>query len=86
MSRTVIAIIAALVVAFVLVEASLFQVDQTEQVLITQFGDPIRVIRQPGLHAKTPFVQTDQLRQAAAQPGTAGRAGDPGRPATAGGR
>ncbi|MGA8197732.1 MAG: protease modulator HflC [Acetobacteraceae bacterium] len=58
MSRTVIAIIAALVVAFVLVEASLFQVDQTEQVLITQFGDPIRVIRQPGLHAKTPFVQT----------------------------
>jgi modulator of FtsH protease HflC len=58
MSRTVIAVIAALVVAFVLVEASLFQVDQTEQVLITQFGDPIRVIRQPGLHAKTPFVQT----------------------------
>jgi modulator of FtsH protease HflC len=58
MNRTVIAIIAALVVAFVLVEASLFQVDQTEQVLITQFGDPIRVIRQPGLHAKTPFVQT----------------------------
>jgi membrane protease subunit HflC len=58
MSRAVIAVIAALVVAFVLVEASLFQVDQTEQVLITQFGDPIRVIRQPGLHAKTPFVQT----------------------------
>jgi membrane protease subunit HflC len=58
MSRTVIAVIAALVVAFVLVEASLFTVDQTEQVLITQFGDPIRVIRQPGLHTKTPFVQT----------------------------
>ncbi len=58
MSRAVIAVIAALVVAFVLVEASLFQVDQTEQVLITQFGDPIRVIREPGLHAKTPFVQT----------------------------
>jgi membrane protease subunit HflC len=58
MSRALIAVIAALVVAFVLVEAALFQVDQTEQVLITQFGDPIRVIRQPGLHAKTPFVQT----------------------------
>ena len=41
-----------------LVDASLFTVDQTEQVLITQFGDPVRVIRQPGLHAKTPFVQT----------------------------
>jgi membrane protease subunit HflC len=45
------------VVAFVLAEAALFTVDQTEQVLITQFGDPIRVIRDPGLHAKTPFVQ-----------------------------
>jgi len=58
MSRTAIAVIAALVVAFVLIEASLFTVDQTEQVLITQFGDPVRVIREPGLHAKTPFVQT----------------------------
>jgi membrane protease subunit HflC len=58
MSRTAIAVIAALVVAFVLTEATLFTVDQTEQVLITQFGDPVRVIRQPGLHTKTPFVQT----------------------------
>jgi modulator of FtsH protease HflC len=58
MNRAAIAVIAALVVAFVLVEAALFTVDQTEQVLITQFGDPIRVIREPGLHTKTPFVQT----------------------------
>ena len=42
----------------VLADASLFTVDQTEQVLITQFGEPVRVIRDPGLHAKTPFVQT----------------------------
>ncbi len=39
-------------------DASLFTVDQTQQVLITQFGDPVRVITQPGLHVKTPFVQT----------------------------
>jgi membrane protease subunit HflC len=58
MSRLAIAVIAALVVAFVLIQATLFTVDQTEQVLITQFGDPVRVIREPGLHAKTPFVQT----------------------------
>ena len=38
--------------------ASLFTVDQTEQVLITQFGQPVRVISDPGLHAKLPFVQT----------------------------
>jgi membrane protease subunit HflC len=42
----------------VLAGASLFTVSQTEQVLITQFGQPVRVITQPGLHVKTPFVQT----------------------------
>src|SRR5262249_47546294 len=58
MSRSFIAAIAALVVVFVLAQAALFTVDQTEQVLITQFGQPVRVITQPGLHVKTPFVQT----------------------------
>ncbi|MGX9962554.1 protease modulator HflC [Roseomonas sp. F4] len=47
-------------VAIVLVVAAstLFTVHQTQQVLITQFGEPIRVIRDPGLHAKIPFVQS----------------------------
>jgi modulator of FtsH protease HflC len=58
MSRIGIAAIAVLVVAFVLTEATLFTVNQTEQVLITQFGDPVKVITEPGLHVKTPFVQT----------------------------
>ena len=47
MSRALIALIALLVVLFVLVDSSLFTVDQTEQVLITQFGQPVRVIRDP---------------------------------------
>lgn len=38
--------------------STLFTVHQTEQVLITQFGEPIRVIDEPGLHAKIPFIQT----------------------------
>ena len=38
--------------------SSLFTVHQTQQVLITQFGQPIRVIREPGLHAKVPFIQS----------------------------
>jgi len=50
--------IAAAFVLSVLVVASLFTVSQTEQVLITQFGQPIRVISTPGLHMKVPFVQT----------------------------
>ncbi len=58
MIRPVVAAIAAVLVLFVLVGASLFTVAQTEQVLITQFGQPIRVISTPGLHMKVPFVQT----------------------------
>ncbi len=38
--------------------SSLFTVRQTDQVLITQFGQPIRIITEPGLHAKIPFIQT----------------------------
>jgi membrane protease subunit HflC len=58
MSRPLIALIALIVVVLVLVDSSLFSVNQNEQVLITQFGQPVRVIRTPGLNAKTPFVQT----------------------------
>ncbi|MDO9501965.1 protease modulator HflC [Falsiroseomonas sp.] len=46
------------VVALVVTASTLFTVHQTQQVLITQFGEPIRVIREPGLHAKIPFVQS----------------------------
>jgi modulator of FtsH protease HflC len=58
MSRALIALIAILVVLFIVVDSSLFTVDQNEQVLITQFGQPVRVIKDPGLHGKTPFVQS----------------------------
>lgn len=52
-----IALGAALVVAVVLLFSTLFTVHQTQQVLITQFGEPIRVIREPGLAWKLPFIQ-----------------------------
>ena len=51
-------VIALIVVLVIFADSSLFTVDQTEQVLITQLGQPIRVITAPGLHAKTPLVQT----------------------------
>jgi membrane protease subunit HflC len=41
-----------------LLASTLFTVQQTQQVLITQFGQPIRTIATPGLHAKIPFIQT----------------------------
>lgn len=37
--------------------ASMFIVDQTDQAIVTQFGQPRRVITSPGLHYKMPFIQ-----------------------------
>jgi membrane protease subunit HflC len=58
MSRTLIAALAALFVAALLIDGTLFTVQQTEQALITQLGQPVRVIEKPGLHAKLPLMQT----------------------------
>jgi membrane protease subunit HflC len=58
MSRNAVAGVAIAFVLAIIASASLFEVDQTQQALVTQFGQPVRVIAKPGLHAKTPFVQT----------------------------
>ena len=59
MSRGLLAaFVGGIVVALLLAASVLFTVGQTEQVLITQFGQPIRVIDKPGLHAKLPFIQS----------------------------
>ncbi len=55
--RLAIALGAALVVALFVLSSALFVVPQTEQALVTQFGQPIRVITTPGLHVKLPFFQ-----------------------------
>ncbi len=41
----------------IVLSSALYTVDQTQQVVITQFGEPIRVVKDPGLHIKTPFIQ-----------------------------
>ena len=58
MNRATMTGVIALVLVAIVASASLFTVSQIDQVLITQFGQPIRVISDPGLHAKIPFVQT----------------------------
>ena len=40
-----------------LVTSALFTVHQTQQALVLQFGNPKRIITEPGLHMKIPFVQ-----------------------------
>ncbi len=54
------AIIAGVIVfGILIVSSSMFYiVDETQQVIITQFGDPVGdAVTDPGLHWKTPFIQ-----------------------------
>lgn len=58
MNRTVLIVAGILVIVLgILVSSAAFIVRQTEQAIVLQFGDPKRVIQQPGLHFKLPFVQ-----------------------------
>jgi membrane protease subunit HflC len=48
--------VAAAVVLMLLLNA-LFTVHQTQQALVLQFGNPVRVVKEPGLSIKLPFIQ-----------------------------
>src|SRR5437763_16302528 len=53
--------IAALFVLFVIVivgYSSTFTVAQTEQVLVVRLGEPVRVVTEPGLNFKAPFIDS----------------------------
>ena len=43
--------------ALIIFQSSFFTVDQRQQVLILQFGEPIRAIDTPGIKFKMPFIQ-----------------------------
>ncbi|WP_430397778.1 protease modulator HflC [Ferrovibrio sp.] len=58
MNRTVLAaLVVILIAAGALLKSSLFTVHQAQQALVVQFGDPRRVITEPGLHFKVPLIQ-----------------------------
>jgi membrane protease subunit HflC len=47
-----------LLLAVVTLSASVYTIDETEQVVITQFGEPVgQAHADPGLHMKIPFIQ-----------------------------
>lgn len=51
-------LIALLIAALVIAAGSAYRVGEAEQVIITQFGDPIgEPVTEPGLHFKLPIVQ-----------------------------
>lgn len=58
MNRSLLTIIVIVVVAAgFLMRGALFTVHQAQQALVVQFGDPRRVITEPGLHVKIPLIQ-----------------------------
>lgn len=57
MPKTVSVILIALGALAVLGFQSVFVVQQMEQALVTQFGEPVRVIKEPGLALKAPLIQ-----------------------------
>ena len=56
MNKLFLAIAGAVVVGLgVLASTMMFTVEQTEQAIVMEFGEPIRVIREPGLNVKIPW-------------------------------
>ena len=54
----VIVILAVIASIFFVGSAAFFTVTETEQVLVRRFGEPKRVITEPGLNFKVPFIDT----------------------------
>ena len=50
----------SLIILAIIANFTLFVVKETEQALVLQFGNPLRVIQDPGLEFKWPFVQEVQ--------------------------
>ena len=57
MNRLTIIGVAVIAIGGFLANAALFTVEQTEKVLVAQFGHVVRMIDKPGLHAKLPLIQ-----------------------------
>ena len=53
-----IAALFALFVVLIVAYSSVFTVAQTEQVLVVRLGEPVRVVTEPGLNFKAPFIDT----------------------------
>src|SRR5215813_3210230 len=59
MNRIAAPLIMLVVLVLLIAGGTFYQVDETEQVIVTQFGEPVRAaITTPGLKVKVPFIQT----------------------------
>ena len=55
--RNLVTLAVVLIAAIILVQASCYIVDEREQVVVTEFGQPVRTVQTPGLNFKIPFIQ-----------------------------
>jgi modulator of FtsH protease HflC len=46
------------IVALIIAYGSIFTVYQTRQAIVVRLGEPVKVINQPGLHFKVPFIDS----------------------------
>lgn len=61
MEKIIVPTLAILVIAFVLVAQTFFIVDQRQQAIVLQLGEPKGEPRGPGLHIKIPIIQSVQF-------------------------
>lgn len=57
MNKTIFIIPIVLLLLVISASTFLYVIPETEQVVITQFGEPKRVVTEAGLHIKTPFLE-----------------------------
>ncbi|MFQ5735394.1 MAG: protease modulator HflC [Thermodesulfobacteriota bacterium] len=57
MKKSTITIIVIVAAAIIVLSQAFYTVDQTQSALVVQLGKPVKVVTEPGLNFKTPFVQ-----------------------------
>jgi membrane protease subunit HflC len=57
MSKSIIALVIIVLAGVIVFFASAFIVKETEQVVVVQFGEVVRLVDEPGLNFKVPFIQ-----------------------------
>ena len=59
MNTKIIVLLGAIVTGLIVASSAIYIVDETEQVIITRFGQPVGVaVTEAGLHVKLPFIET----------------------------
>jgi len=54
-------LLVGLIVTLVILKSGTYVIKEGRQVVITQFGKPVTVVKEPGIHWKTPFMQEVRL-------------------------